>query len=176
MDDVAATRVQLFVHSHWGLFGNIDIWSEFSIKLSLDGWDYESHGQPRVWKNSLYHHSLNKFHADVGVPLWHIVIEWPLEVFSNKLWIMLCHISINQQEKETRIEELSKKHTICNTGQLLGFGVLFHPSDQTNNCNFQNLIKSNDHEWNSRSKYFCFQIVCMVILANGLAISCFMPI
>jgi len=60
------------------------------------------------------------------------------------MWPMFSHVSIDEQEEATRVEELSDENSIGNGGKLLTIGVFSYPCDQLDNDRFQNQVDSND--------------------------------
>lgn len=59
---------------------------------------------------------------------------------------MLSHVGVDEQEKETGVEELGQEDTIHNGRKLLGRSFLSNPLDQVPNCMLQHKVDTYNHE------------------------------
>lgn len=59
---------------------------------------------------------------------------------------MLSHVGVDEQKKETSVEELGQEDTIDNGRKLLGRSFLSDPLDQVPDCMLQHKVDTYNHE------------------------------
>lgn len=79
---------------------------------------------------------------------------------------MLIQISIYEKKQKTRIEELSCKHIIGNSGQLFWKCVQTYPFNEIDDYLFQDKINSNDEEGNTWTNNGRPQLYSVIVLAH----------
>lgn len=95
MDNVVFATVEILVRTHGGLLGGVDVTLKPSIDYSHYCWNHEGSHKPNVWENRVNNHSLDNLGANIWVPVWHIVVEWTLNVLGQELWLVLGYVSID---------------------------------------------------------------------------------
>lgn len=147
VNDIVLSTVKVLVRSHGCLLGGVQVMDlEFPVKSSDHEWDHEGSRQANIWQDCVDHHCLHNFVSNVRIPVWHVVIEWTLDIFGEDSWLMLSHVSIDQQDQDTSVEELGNEHSIGNGSKLLTVGVLSHPGDSFDDHSLQNQVDGDDDE------------------------------
>ena len=59
---------------------------------------------------------------------------------------MLSEVGIDDQQKQTGVEELGIEHSIGNGSELLRVGIFSDPSNESNDSILKNKIDSNNDE------------------------------
>ena len=59
---------------------------------------------------------------------------------------MLSHVSVDQQNQDTGVEELGGKHSVGNGGQLFTVGVFSYPGYSMDYHIFENQVDRDDDE------------------------------
>jgi hypothetical protein len=136
----------------------------------LDNWNSKAFYSVDYWHDSVNDHCLEDCQAHIDVPFWSVILEGAvkelLQVMSNK--VLIFQVSIDQQDQETGVEELSIEHTVGNQGLLFRFSVLTDPETELNDNSFENNVHSNNNKGNTLSQNLTPQDIIGVVLANRL--------
>lgn len=119
MDDIVNTTVQVSVGPEGSLLGLVDVTTTASVELPLESWHHEGADQSRVRQDSIDHHGLHNLGAHVRVPVRHVVVERSLDVLRDEVGRVLGHITVDQKQQDTCVEELGRKHSVRDGCQLL---------------------------------------------------------
>ena len=95
-------------------------------------------------------------------------MEWTLHVFCDEAWWMLFEVAIDQQEKDTCIEELSIENTVCDGCKLLRVGVLTDPDDESDDDLLQDQVDSNDDKGDGSTNGLTHIFVKIILLTDWL--------
>lgn len=168
MHKVVGTTVEQLVLSHRGLLGDVWVVLELLIELLLDLWDQESSSKGDVWHDRVDKHGLNDFHSDIGIPDWDVIIVWTSDVLGDEIWLMLGHVTVDNEEEQTSVEELGVEHSVSNRSELLRVCVLSYPSNERNNGVLEDQVDSNNDESNGLSKDLRIDHIGEISLAHWL--------
>jgi len=61
---------------------------------------------------------------------------------------VLCHVSVDKQDQDTSVEELSGEDSVGDGGQLLTVCVFSNPGNSLDDHGFENQVHSDDDEGN----------------------------
>lgn len=164
VDNIVSTAPDHLELGHRGRFGLVRC---STIHLSLDEWDHFGGGQANPRKDEgVDEHGLHNLGANVLVPALSVVIVSAIEELSNSLRKLLTQVSVDQDEKDTSVEELGDEDTVGDRRQSLTERVLSDPCDQGDNDLLQDQVESNNDRSNRQGEDLAVPGIGVVVAAN----------
>lgn len=86
-----------------------------------------------VWHETLNQICCDDLQADINIPLRLVVVKWTFKYFEEFFGLMFGQVSIDNEDDESSIKELTQKGTFDNWCLLLTDRVLANPANERNN-------------------------------------------
>jgi len=101
------------------------------------------------WHEGVKEHSRDQSSSNNRVPLWRVVSELTTEELSHtKSERHLVQVSVDEQKKDTSVEEESIEHTVGDLGHQLGVGVVSDPSNELNGDHLKDQVDYDNDNHN----------------------------
>ena len=146
MDVILDAWVEYLINGQRRIASDVGIAGELPVKPSQGCLQEPESNDYAIGLYGLEYHGLHQFVSHDSIPVWHIVIELPIQVFGDEVRSMLSHVGVHEQKKETSIEELGQEDTIDNGCKLLGRSFLPDPLDQVPDSMLQHKVDAYNHE------------------------------
>jgi hypothetical protein len=130
-----------------------------------DGRDHVGRAVVRKGHHHVDDHCLQSLVANVIIPFRCVISEWSSERIDEHIFAVLTQIGVDEEEKDTGVEELGQEDAFRDCSQLLRASVMPHPHGESNDQLTKNSVDNDGQERHSIGENEKFELVISVALA-----------